>query len=298
MIGLGVGRSGSPTPRLITSRPAAMAAFFFRSISANRYGGSFWSRSAFTNGVGIGLIRPEGQESVRRRRSGSGRGRVRVRPSRLRGCCRWHRRSARPRSRRGCRGASACACRCRRRGPRGRRQVAGLGRLDGDLPVLERLADRLEGPGVAGDFVVVPLALQVVGARLEGDFHQAVLGDVLGLDEEEALVLEEVADAAGGAEVAAADLEGLAEFAGRAVAVVGQDLAEDGDAAGAVALVQDLLVILGVELAGALLDRALDVVLRAAVRAAPCRWRSGASGSCRGRRRRSWRRRRSCGRAC
>src|SRR6516164_5897278 len=51
MIGSGVGRSGSPTPRLITSRPAAMAAFFFLSISANRYGGSFRSRSDFTNGI-------------------------------------------------------------------------------------------------------------------------------------------------------------------------------------------------------------------------------------------------------
>ena len=36
MIGAGVGRSGSPTPRLMTSRPAAMAAFFFLSISAKR----------------------------------------------------------------------------------------------------------------------------------------------------------------------------------------------------------------------------------------------------------------------
>ncbi len=36
MIGAGVGLSGSPTPRLITSRPAAIAAFFFLSISANR----------------------------------------------------------------------------------------------------------------------------------------------------------------------------------------------------------------------------------------------------------------------
>ena len=53
MIGSGVGRSGSPTPRLITSRPAAMAAFFFLSISANRYGGSFRSRSDFTNCVAI-----------------------------------------------------------------------------------------------------------------------------------------------------------------------------------------------------------------------------------------------------
>src|SRR5581483_7360778 len=51
MIGGGVGRSGSPTPRLITSRPAAMAAFFFLSLSAKRYGGSFCRRSDFTNGV-------------------------------------------------------------------------------------------------------------------------------------------------------------------------------------------------------------------------------------------------------
>src|SRR3982751_6769638 len=53
MIGRGVGLSGSPTPRLITSRPAAMAAFFFLSISANKYGGSFRSRSDLTNGVDI-----------------------------------------------------------------------------------------------------------------------------------------------------------------------------------------------------------------------------------------------------
>src|SRR6266540_2926509 len=62
MIAEGVGRSGSPTPRLITSRPAASAAFFFLSISANRYGGSFWRRSAFTNGIGIGC--PKGSEEI------------------------------------------------------------------------------------------------------------------------------------------------------------------------------------------------------------------------------------------
>jgi len=41
----GVGVSGSPMPRLMTGRPAATAAFFFRSISANRYGGRAFRRS-------------------------------------------------------------------------------------------------------------------------------------------------------------------------------------------------------------------------------------------------------------
>src|SRR5690606_8967298 len=50
-------------------------------------------------------------------------------------------------------------------------------------------------------------------------------------------------------------------FAGGAVAVVGEDLAEDGDAAGAVALVDRALVVLSPQLARALLDRVLDRVL-------------------------------------
>ena len=56
--------------------------------------------------------------------------------------------------------------------------------------------------------------------------------------------------------------ERVAHVAAGAVAVVGQRLDEHRDAAGAVALVEDGLVALGVgALAGAALDRALDVVL-------------------------------------
>src|ERR671919_2222229 len=39
MIGAGVGRSGSPMPRLMMSTPRAMAFCFISSIAANRYGG-------------------------------------------------------------------------------------------------------------------------------------------------------------------------------------------------------------------------------------------------------------------
>src|SRR5262245_36432454 len=42
----GVGRSGSPMPRSTRSEPRARASFFWRSISAKRYGGSFFRRSA------------------------------------------------------------------------------------------------------------------------------------------------------------------------------------------------------------------------------------------------------------
>jgi hypothetical protein len=65
---------------------------------------------------------------------------------------------------------------------------------------------------------------------------------------------------AGLGKIAAGLGEGRAHLAGRAIAVVGQHLDDDGDAARSVALVADLVVALGVA-AGCLLDRAVDVVL-------------------------------------
>ena len=52
----------------------------------------------------------------------------------------------------------------------------------------------------------------------------------------------------------------MADFADGAIFVVGEDFDDDGDAAGAVALVGDLLVGDAFEFAGAALDGALDVV--------------------------------------
>ena len=307
MIGAGVGRSGSPTPRLITSRPAAMAAFFFLSISANRYGGSFWSRSDFTNGVAIVSGRPvlESMQSGADQRGNS----IAIRRHRDRG--------GDPVRRHRLLGDVVVGVDVLDvvvlvedvaelehllavldvEVDVGGGDVAGLGALGGDPVLFEGLADGLEDLGVAGDLEVAVDELDVVGAGLEGDLHQAVLGDVLGVDDEQALEVEQVADAAAGAEVAAADLERLAELAGGPVAVVGQDLAEDGHAAGAVALVDDLLEVLGAELAGRLLDRALDVVLGAAERAglvdrvAEPQVRGGVAAAVA-------RRRRSRGRAC
>ncbi len=54
------------------------------------------------------------------------------------------------------------------------------------------------------------------------------------------------------------DLEDLAEFSGSPITIVGQNFAEDCDAAGSVALVEDLVVGLGPKFAGPLLDGLVD----------------------------------------
>src|SRR5690606_2859769 len=65
----------------------------------------------------------------------------------------------------------------------------------------------------------------------------------------------------GGAEVAAVPAEGVADLGHGAVGIVGGGLDEDGGAAGAVALVGELLVAAALELARALLDGAVDVLV-------------------------------------
>src|SRR5262245_10741179 len=53
---LGVGKSGSPTPRLMTSRPCASASRLARSISTKRYGGRVLRRSANSILAGNGCV--------------------------------------------------------------------------------------------------------------------------------------------------------------------------------------------------------------------------------------------------
>src|SRR5436189_2654693 len=76
-----------------------------------------------------------------------------------------------------------------------------------------------------------------------------------------ALALEHPGDAVSAAELAGVSLEDLPELGGRAVAVFGHDLAEDGRAAGAIAFVEHFLHIAALDLARAALDGSLDVVL-------------------------------------
>ena len=237
-----------------------MAAFFFLSISANRYGGSFRSRSDFMNCVAIDSlqVRPQlvgDQEASDQEACLFGDIIVGVNvldvvvfvehiPE-----------------------LAHLPAAVDIEVDVVTRDVAGLGGLGGNPLFLERLAHGLEQLGVAGDLVITVDQFDVVGAGLERDLHQAFLGDVLGIDDEQSLESEQIADASHGAEIAAGEFEHPPELAGGAVAVIGQRLAKHGHAAGSIALVDHFFEVLAADLAGPLLDRALDVVLGDAERA-------------------------------
>ena len=100
----------------------------------------------------------------------------------------------------------------------------------------------------------------IVGAGLEGGLHHRVLGRRLAVVFDHADPIEHERHGAGLGQRAARFGEIGAHFAGGAVAVVGQRLDDDRDAAGRIALVAHLVVILALA-AGRLFDGALDVVL-------------------------------------
>ena len=106
---------------------------------------------------------------------------------------------------------------------------------------------------VAGD--------HIVGAGLDGCIQHVVRRGDAGVIFDDPGAVEHEGDRAGFAKIAAGLCEVGADIGGGPVAVVGQRLDDHGDAAGPVALVADLIVVLTVA-ADRLLDRAFDVVLR------------------------------------
>ena len=80
---------------------------------------------------------------------------------------------------------------------------------------------------VAHDFEVIAIAAHVVGARLERKIHQRFFFDLIGRNRDQSLAIEHPGDAAGRAQLAAGDLKNLADFAGRAIAVVGKNIAQN-----------------------------------------------------------------------
>ena len=106
------------------------------------------------------------------------------------------------------------------------------------------------------------LALHVFGAGVEGALHERILIDLRRVDVDLALLLEHPRHGVRRAEVAAEARHLGADFGDGARRVVGHGVDEERDAAGAVALVRHFLVVDALELTRALLDRALDVLLR------------------------------------
>ena len=100
----------------------------------------------------------------------------------------------------------------------------------------------------------------VVGAGLDRGIQHGVIGGGAALIFDDTGVLEHEGDRAGLAEIAAGLAEERADVGGGAIAVVGQRLDDDSDAAGAITLVTDLVIALRLA-AHRLLDGALDIVL-------------------------------------
>ncbi|EAU67149.1 hypothetical protein STIAU_0530 [Stigmatella aurantiaca DW4/3-1] len=144
--------------------------------------------------------------------------------------------------------------------------VLGLG---GDELEAALLDGRLELPevieGTADDDLLLALLASALAHLLESMVDELQLDGVevqpLGGQPEDAHSLEEVGDAAGGSQVAAAVLEVHADVGHGAHDVVGRGLDEHRDAVGPIAFVEDDFVVLRVLAAGTL-DGGLDLVLR------------------------------------
>ena len=102
--------------------------------------------------------------------------------------------------------------------------LADLGVGDGDAFGLQGRLHGCKRGRVGGDDEQAAVAVDVLGACVEGDFEQFVLVDAGGLDGDLAFALEQERDVAGAAQFAAAAVEDLADFAAGAVAVVGHDV--------------------------------------------------------------------------
>ena len=134
--------------------------------------------------------------------------------------------------------------------------------LDGNAGFLERLADRLEVAGLRVDLERVGVGLDVGRPGVDGEERDLVRVDSGERNRDDAALLELPGDRPGDGQLAARLREDRPHFGSRPVAVVGGRLDEERDAAGAIALVDDLLVLLALAAPGRLLHGALDRVDR------------------------------------
>src|SRR5215472_9633453 len=127
---------------------------------------------------------------------------------------------------------------------------------------LDRFENRLVRGGVGQNLPVVTVIAHVLRASVENQGHQVVFfGCDFGHDDV-TLLVEHPGDGTGFGHVAAVLAEDVTDFADRAVAVVGVDLRQQGDTAGAVAFEHEFLIDGAGQFTGSTLDGTLDVVGR------------------------------------
>ena len=145
----------------------------------------------------------------------------------------------------------------------GLRDEADVRADEGVVLLLEGLDDVVERVGVGRDLEDVILGVEIVGTGVERIHHDGILVvvAVLVVDDDDALAVERPADAALRAHALAVLIEVVADLRCGALAVVGQRFDDDSHTAGAVTLIGDGLVVVGVARAERLVDGALDVVV-------------------------------------
>src|SRR5882672_4123797 len=120
----------------------------------------------------------------------------------------------------------------------------------------------MEGGRCGADQVLLALAGEILGPGLQRRLEGAVLRIAVGVEPDLPLAVEHPGHGIGRAQIAAVAAEGVADLRHGAVGIVGRCLDDHGGAAGAVALVDHFLEGDALQLAGALLDGAFDVVAR------------------------------------
>ena len=114
--------------------------------------------------------------------------------------------------------------------------------------------------GIGGDLGCILAGIEVLGTSIQSIHHSLVGILIFQRDVNDTLLTEQEAHAAHSTQIAAVLVEVVAQVGSGTVAVVGQGLHHDSNAAGAVAFVGDCFV-LGLIAALSLLDDALDVIV-------------------------------------
>src|SRR5205085_632313 len=114
---------------------------------------------------------------------------------------------------------------------------------------------------IARDFEDISVAPYVFGTRLQRQIHERLFIDLIGRNRDQSLSVEHPGNTAGSPQLAPGDLEYLAHFARRAVAVIGENVAEHRDPTRAIPLVQDFLEVDAFQITRAFFNRPVDRVL-------------------------------------
>lgn len=150
------------------------------------------------------------------------------------------------------------------------RHFCVVGRQHGDIAGEDRDVCAVDGVAhscvifrCGEDLIVAVFAGEIFSAGFESELHELVFAHWAGffVDGDGALAFKHEADAAIGAEVAAAAVEMVTDIAGGAVFVVGQAFDDQRNAARTIAFVGDVFVFFAIGGADAFLDGAVDVVV-------------------------------------